>query len=117
MKLNVLTLTAAIGLSLFATVSYAGELANGGWQPSGCGDKPATPQIDAGDVDSFNKSVAAINDWQQQAKVYFECLIKEANTDNNIIAESANREQAAYRQAVEAITAEADAAKKKLDKR
>ena len=107
----------AIGLSLLTASPHAGELANGGWQPSGCGAKPATPQVDAGDVDSFNKSVAAINDWQQQAKVYFECLIKEANTDNNTIAESANREQAAYRQAVEAIAAEADAAKKKLDKR
>ncbi|MCK9609233.1 MAG: hypothetical protein M0R33_22585 [Methylomonas sp.] len=117
MKLNVLTLTAVIGLSFFATVSYAGELANGGWQPSDCGAKPAAPQVDASDVDSFNKSVAAINDWQQQAKLYFECLIKEANTDNNTIAESANREQAAYRQSVEAIAAEADAAKKKLDKR
>lgn len=116
MKFNALTLTAVIGFSVFASASHAGELANGGWQPSGCGDKPATPQIDAGDVDSFNKSITAINDWQQRAKVYFECLIKEANNDNNTIAESANREQAAYRQAVEAIAAEVDAAKKKLDK-
>lgn len=104
-----------IGLAMSAGSPRAGVLVNGSWQPSGCGAKPAPPKIDARDVDTFNKSVAAINDWQQQAKVYFECLIKEANADNNTIAESANREQADYRQTVETMAAEADAAKKKLD--
>lgn len=101
----------------YAGLTSAGTLNNGEWKPSQCGEKPATPTIDDHDVDTFNKSVAAINDWQQQARVYFECLIKEANADNNVIAESANREQAAYRQSVESIGAAADAAKKKLDKK
>jgi hypothetical protein len=43
-------------------------------------------------------------------------LIKEANTDNGIIADHANQAQAKYRDTVEKIGAEAEAAKKKLDK-
>lgn len=65
----------------------------------------------------LSKSVAAINDWQHQGRVYFECLIKEANADNNVIAESANGEQATYRQSVETVGTAAEAAKKKLDKK
>lgn len=112
-----IALLAGLIVMHFAGMTHAGTLNNGEWKPSQCGVKPATPIIDDQDVDGFNKSVAAINDWQQQARVYFECLIKEANADNNVIAESANREQAAYRQSVEAVGAAAEAAKKKLDKK
>ncbi|OAI18416.1 MULTISPECIES: hypothetical protein [Methylomonas] len=101
---------------LFAGPATAGTLSGGAWQPAGCGVKPDAPVIDDSDVDTFNKSIAAINAWQQKSRDYFECLIKEANTDNAIIAESANQAQAKYREAVEKIGAEADAAKKKLDK-
>lgn len=93
----------------------AGTLVNGNWAPAGCGVKPVAPQIDGKDVETFNKSVAAINEWQQQARVYFECLVKEANADNAAIAEAANREQAGYRESVENVGAAAEAAKKKLD--
>ena len=105
-----LLLAQAIGLA------HAGTLANGGWSPKNCGVKPDEPTIADDNVEAFNKSVAAINNWQQQAKVYFECLIKEANTDNAIIADTANKGQADYRKSVEAIGVAADAAKKKLDK-
>jgi hypothetical protein len=93
----------------------AGTLANGMWTPVGCGVKPDAPVIDERNAEVFNKSVAAINDWQSKNKAYFECLIKEANTDNAIIAESANKAQAANRETIEHISATANAAKKKLD--
>lgn len=93
----------------------AGTLVNGNWAPAGCGVKPVAPQIDSKDVETYNKSVAAINDWQQQARIYFECLIKEANADNAAIADAANREQTGYRESVEKVAAAAEAAKKKLD--
>lgn len=105
----------AVLMCYTASAAQAGTLVNGNWAPAGCGVKPEAPAIDAKDVDAYNKSVAAINDWQQQARTYFECLIKEANADNAAIADTANREQAGYREAVEKVGAAADAAKKKLD--
>ncbi|WKJ89145.1 hypothetical protein QZJ86_14070 [Methylomonas montana] len=102
--------------TFFASQASAGSLANGSWQPSGCGSVPEAPTVDGGNIDAYNKSIAAINTWQQKSRDYFECLIKEANTDNGIIADHANRAQAKYRETVEKIGAEAEAAKKKLDK-
>ncbi|MDD5275171.1 MAG: hypothetical protein PHR16_03700 [Methylovulum sp.] len=99
------------------SIAHAGTLANGDWSPAQCGIKPNPPTIDGGSVEAFNKSVAAINSWQQQAKTYFECLINEANTDSAVIANKANTEQADYAKTVKATGAEAEAAKKKLDKR
>ncbi|MDD2724560.1 MAG: hypothetical protein PHH59_11135 [Methylovulum sp.] len=109
----------AISLMLFQFTGFAhaGILVNGSWTPRSCGIKPPPPTIDDSTVDTFNKSVAAINTWQQFVKTYYECLIKEANTDNGIIADTANREQVEYRQVIEKIGFTADVAKKKLDNR
>ncbi len=96
-------------------IAYAGSLANGEWTPSKCGDKPVAPVVDDQSVDSFNKSVKAINDWQQQAKIYYGCLVSEANADNALIAEKANREQAGYKQDFTVISTAMDAARKKLE--
>jgi hypothetical protein len=93
----------------------AGTLANGKWSPANCGNKPEKPMIDQTNVEAFNQSVAKINAWQQQAKVYYECLVKEANADNAAIADAANAAQAEYRTAVEEIGREAGTAKKKLE--
>lgn len=114
--MNMFILSFSLLLAQFIGIAQAGNLANGGWTPRNCGVKPSAPSIADDSVETFNKSIAAINNWQQQAKVYFECLIKEANTDNGIIADTANKEQAEYRKSVEAIGVAADAAKKKLDK-
>lgn len=114
--MKITTLIAAPLLLLSISSVEAGSLSNGAWQPAGCGNKPEAPSIDSSDADAYNKSVANINSWQQKARDYFECLVKEANTDNAIIADSANQAQAKYREAVEKISADANAAKKKLDK-
>lgn len=107
-----------LGVVLMAleNTAIAGSLANNAWQPTGCGSKPSVPVVDGSSVEAFNKSVVDINNWQQQAKAYFECLIKEANTDNNTIAESANHEQAVFQQDVEKTRIAAESAKNKLDK-
>jgi len=114
--MKIATIFLSLLLAQAIGTAQAGNLANGSWTPKNCGVKPNLPTIVDSNVEAFNKSVAAINTWQQQAKVYFECLVKEANTDNAIIADSANKEQAAYRKSVEAIGVAADAAKKKLEK-
>jgi len=107
---------ASVILSLSIGNAQAGSLSNGLWTPSGCGERPAAPTVNDQSVEGFNASVAAINEWQQRSKPYFECLIKEANADNNAIADSANKAQDDFRAKVQAIGAEVDAAKQKLEK-
>ncbi|OAI12314.1 hypothetical protein A1507_02145 [Methylomonas koyamae] len=114
MKITVLATTALLAIS--SSMTTAGTLGNGTWVPAACGTPPETPVVDESDVDAFNKSIAAINTWQQKSRDYFECMIKEANADNATIADSANQAQAKYRETVEKVGAQADAAKKKLDK-
>lgn len=104
----------AFALALPCSV-HAGTLADGKWSLTSCGEKPAAPEIDHANIEVFNKSVAKINAWQQQAKVYYECLVKEANADNAVIADTANAAQSEYRAEVERISKEADAAKKQLE--
>lgn len=105
-------LALALAAPLYAN---AGTLIDGKWSLAACGNKPETPAIDQTNIEAFNQSVAKINAWQQQAKAYYECLVKEANTDNAVIADTANAAQAEYRATVESIGKEADAAKKKLE--
>ncbi len=106
--------TAAI---MLATVSAgtAGTITNGKWSPSGCGTEPVVPVIEQSSVDAYNKSVKAINEWQQKANTYNTCLINEANADNALIAKTANEEQSRLRAAIEKIKTETTAAKAKLD--
>jgi len=105
----------AAALMFTAVSATAGTLSNGSWSPANCSTEPAVPAIDQSSVDAYNQSVKAINEWQQKATAYNSCLIKEANTDNAIIANAANDEQARLRAAIEKIQAETTAAKAKLD--
>lgn len=114
MKLTVFATTTLLAAT--SSMTTAGTLGNGTWVPAACGTPPETPVVVDSDVDAFNKSIAAINTWQQKSRDYFECMIKEANADNATIADSANQAQAKYRETVEKVGAQADAAKKKLDK-
>ena len=107
----------AAAMMLTAVSGMAGTIMNGIWSPSGCGTEPVVPVIDQGSVDAYNRSVKAINDWQQKANTYNGCLIKEANADNSLIANSANDEQTRLRAAIEKIQTETTAAKAKLDKK
>lgn len=102
-------------LLLTSASASAGVISNGNWTPAGCGEKPAAPIVAARSEDAFNNSVEAINQWQEQSKVYFDCLVKEANGDNATIAESANRAQTQYREAIDKIKVDIDAANKKLN--
>ena len=108
--------TAAIMLATI-TAGTAGTITDGAWSPSGCGTEPMAPVIEQSSVDAYNKSVKVINEWQKKASTYNTCLINEANTDNALIAKTANEEQSRFRAAVEKIKTETDAAKAKLDRK
>lgn len=100
----------------FISTAVAGTLSDSNWVPSeACGEKPVVPVLKGSNIESYNKSVLAINEWQKKANTYYECLVKEANADNSLIAETVNREQQAYRQAVEQIAEKVTTAKKKLE--
>lgn len=89
--------------------AQAGSLSKSQWTAGSCGNKPETPNIDGSNVETYNQSVNAINDWQQQSKAYFECLANEANTDIALISETVNKDQTSYRDKVDKIITELNA--------
>ena len=109
------TFFTAVIMVASVSAGTAGTITNGTWAPSACGTEPLVPVIEQSSVDAYNKSIKAINEWQQKANAYNTCLINEANADNAIIAKTANEEQSRLRAAIEKIKTDADAAKTRLD--
>ncbi|MGH8476286.1 MAG: hypothetical protein ACRER2_11050 [Methylococcales bacterium] len=94
----------------------AGTLSGGKWSPANCGIQPVIPKLDSSNVEAYNASHKEIRDWQRNAQAYNDCLVREANSDNAIIAKAANTEQERFRAAVEKIGAEGTATKARLDR-
>ena len=92
----------------------AGTLNDGSWSPSGCGAMPEAPNVNSNNVDSLNRSITAVNDWQKQLQTYDECIIREANADTAAISSAANAQQVRYREVSAKINAELVAGRDKL---
>lgn len=105
-----------IPFTLIPLSAHAGNLTNGQWQPANCGQKIPAPAINTKSVDDFNQSIKNINAWQAKAQEYYNCVVKEANVDNQIIATSANAAQQDFKNEVSRIQKEADAGKAKVEK-
>ncbi|MBK8816151.1 MAG: hypothetical protein IPN42_11945 [Methylococcaceae bacterium] len=103
-------------LSLVCLNAQAGNLMNGQWQAANCGQKPPSPTINTKSVDAFNQSIKDINAWQAKAQEYYNCIVKEANIDNQIIATTANSAQDEFKNEVNRIQKEAEAGKAKVEK-
>lgn len=102
-------------LSLLASFSAeAGTLSGGTWAPTGCGAKPATPQLDLKDPDTFNRSVAGVNTYRQNIGPYLDCLVKEANADIQTVTKGAQAAQQAVKDANDKIQADVKAADEKF---
>lgn len=114
--IKTLSLTATLILFLVTLSAHAGSLANGHWQPASCGQKPPSPAIKTSSVDDFNQSIKGINAWQAKAQEYYNCIVKEANVDNQVIATSANAAQDEFKIEVKRIQQEANAGKAKVEK-
>jgi len=97
------------------SVCMAGSINNNIWSPTSCGNDPEVPVIKQDNIDTYNQSIKAINEWQQAAIIYNTCVVNEANADNALIAKIANEKQNKFRLAVEKIKVETDAAKAALD--
>jgi hypothetical protein len=100
-----------------SSVVLAGTITNGAWAPTGCGTETVAPVVDQSSVDAYNKSVKAINEWQQKTNAYNTCLINEANADNALIVKTAQEEQRRFHAAIQKIQIDTDAAKAKLDRK
>ncbi len=96
--------------------AYAGNLNNGQWQPANCGQKSPAPAFNTHSADGYNKSLKEVMAWQTKTQEYYNCLIKEANADNDVIAKSANAAQEEFRNEVKNIQKEAELAKTKAEK-
>ena len=102
---------------LFAAISVqAGTLSSTDWKPTGCGEKVPAPVVNTKSVDDYNKSIKDINAWQKKAQDYYSCVVNEANTDNQLIANSANAAQDEFKQEVQRIQKEATDGKTKVEK-
>lgn len=104
-------------LLMASTVANAGTLIDGNWSPANCGEKPEPPVIDATSAESFNRSVDAINEWQDRALTYHSCLVEEANADNDLIAKTANSAQDEFRKMIDRINSEAEKIRDKINRR
>ena len=74
------------------------------WTPTECGTEPEKPVVDLSDPAKYNKSVDEVKAYEEQAKAWNTCVMREANAAmaaaNNdakarmtVISESANRIQ------------------------
>ena len=104
-------------LLMVATVSVcmAGSINNNSWSPSACGNEPDVPVIQQDNIETYNRSIKTINEWQQAAIVYNTCVVNEANADSALIAKTATEKQNKFRVAVDKIKVDTDAAKAVLD--
>jgi hypothetical protein len=98
------------------SVAKAGSISKGVWSPTACGTQPVTPVVEQNSIEAYNKSITVVNEWQQKANDFMNCVINEANADNGLIAKTANEEQAQFRRLIDKVKADTDAAKDKLDK-
>lgn len=106
-----------VALVFIASASVqAGALINGQWQPANCGQKQDSPAINTSDVDAYNQSIKALNAWQTKAQDYYNCVVKEANIDNQVIANTANAAQEEFKREVKRIQQEAETGKAKVER-
>ncbi len=106
----------AITLLTANLASQAGSLANGQWQPANCGQKIPAPAVNSKSVEDFNQSIKDINAWQAKAQTYYNCVVTEANADNNAIAKAANAAQDEFKQEVQRVQKEAETGIVKVEK-
>lgn len=99
-------------MTIALTSAQAGSLKNAIWTADGCGKQPAPPTLNDTDLEAYNQSIQDINDWQQKSRTYFECVVQEANADNQKIVDSTNKQQANYQETLEKILTAVEAASK-----
>jgi len=109
-------------LSLFPLIivvtihAEAGTISNNNWAPSSCGSAPVAVRLDLNNLDAYNGSVGAVNDYRKNSRTYVDCLIHEANSDIQSITKSAKSAQQAAHDADDKIIEDEKVAEKKFPK-
>ena len=96
------------------------------WTPTECGAEPEKPAVDLSDAAKYRKSVDEVKAYEEQAKAWNTCVMKEANAAmvavNNdarakmtAISEGANRIQSRLWAGFQDYTEQFKAAQEKLD--
>ena len=108
-----------LGGLLWLTVApvMAGALKDGAWVPSGCEKTMDPTVVDTTSADSYNASVKALNAWQQTAQAYDDCVVKEANADAALIAESVKVGQGKVKELMTKINKQLDDGRALLQQR
>jgi hypothetical protein len=60
-----------------------------GWSPDGCGTAPKQPHYDLSSRVAYNASVQQANAYQQAARDYAACVLKQAHADETTISRQA----------------------------
>jgi hypothetical protein len=94
----------------------AGTITNNNWTPSGCGPAPVAASLNLTNLDVYNASVGAVNDFRKNNRTYVDCLIHEANSDIQSITKSAKSAQQAAHDADDKIIEDEKVAEKKFPK-
>lgn len=115
-KPAIVYLVALFGLMPLPHAADAGTLSGGHWSAAGCGQEPVPPAIESSNADAYNRSLKRVREWQQKAQAYNNCVVQEANGDNEAIAKAANAQQARFKAAVNEIQTKATEIKAKLDR-
>lgn len=110
-------LVCAVVLLMTPATSAAGAFNRAVKQSEPCGAAPQQPEFNDQSYENFNQSLANLANWQEKSKIYFECLMNEANQFNSGTSNKANRQLADYRQTVEALLVKVELAGRKLDKK
>ena len=110
---------ARLATALFACLTLvhaaqAGTVSNGLWTPGNCGARPEAPSLNLKNVDTFNASTDAVNNYRVAINTYLNCLVKEANADIQAVSASTKAAQQAAREANDKIEADVKAANEKF---
>lgn len=116
MTLRIIGLLAAC-LFLSSASAVAGTITNGVWAPSSCGAEPVAPTLDMSSEKAFNASLNTEEDYEKKNSDYENCVLKEANTDQNAVATSANAIRQKRTAETDKVKADVDAGIAKFSKK
>lgn len=93
----------AVLLSMLCAPSFAQDASPGAWAPTGCGAAPEKPPLNLSDQAAYNKSVDEVNAYEEKAKAWDTCMMKEANAAMVSVSNDAKAKMAAINESATRI--------------
>jgi len=93
-KTGFLIASLMVGGLILANPADAGKLEHGSWSPSGCGPVPAAPTgLNLASAAAYQESLKWVKDYQDKVNKYNDCMVTEANSDNDAINDFVHNQQ------------------------